>query len=336
MSKHINTMSGSVAMLSCFGLYDDVIGRITDFLVGTKKQNKMKFQLSIQQLVVERGTMDFYKTLEIIREKQDEIVLWSMNRRIWYQPSDSLLSSKEWSSVLLKEWPNLQNTEIFQTILLDKLQRRFEQFLNVFPEIFDKPVLDYSDFNRLDCNVFNGLLWKNGYDIHRQQPMFPIPTPYNLKHLLSCLRDRNKRCRFYIWELDELTHPILDKIHDFPDLEFQSYKHKCHSQLREYFVKKEQILKRSQEIQLIQKNKKFFVGWSHTYSPNTQIIITKLINKCLYFKIIKNGVETTEFRKVVKINEVSGVEFFKDMTVNIVRKDYHTCKLIFASDIVGL
>lgn len=336
MSKHTNTMTitGNVMMLRCFGLYDDVIGIITDFLVGTKKQNKDKFQESIQQFIVEGGSLGFYKSSIMIRDKQDEIVLWLLNRRIFYQPSDSVLPSKEWISVSLKEWPNLQNTEIFQTILLDKLQRRFEQFVSVFPEIFDKSNLDYSDVNRLDCNVFNGLLWNNGYDRHRQHPMFP--TPHNLKHFLLCLRDRKKKCRFYIWELEEMSHPILDKIHDFPDLELQSYKHKCHSQLREYFVKREKILKRRREIQLIQENKKFFVGWSHTYSLNTQIIITKLTNKCLYYKRIKNGVDTNEVRKVVKINEVSGVEFFNDITMHIVRQDYHTRNLIFASDIVCL
>lgn len=336
-------------ILKTYGLYDDVLSIIGDYLIGTKEKFKDTYSDTIQEMEAFEFSLyrihgyphtdiDYSQMVEslIIRSLRNyereclNFCEFHDDPEDEYSRNSVYDNLNSYSSRSLKEW--CENT-ITISIKFDILQRKLEKFLRIFPNILDKPKFTDTESKRIS-RLFGVKL----DDIY---------NTYQVKYFLTRLRNRDMEYRMYLNSFGGYEHKIFDTITNFPDITRQRFMYECLKELRETFKQRE----KKQRTEIIKKrmkeNTKFFSGWTHTYSikkdyidygykfllNNTVFTITRKTDKCIYYTKtdLDRGIEYQEKRKKIKIEDrpgiYHGVEYFTETNDPLDLR-------IYASDIV--
>lgn len=298
------------SILSGYGLYDDVLGIIDDYAVGTKDDFIPRYKDVLDEMKENDFVLEqikSYRSYEMFKNLVETILFRSVDG---YMTSDYIHEPPEdyWnerSCTPLCDW----NISLYENILLDKLQKKVEKFLKVFPHILYNKELSYIECKRL-TELF-------------KQPIHRLNfRTYDIQYLVSRLQKRDTKCRLYVDSLKYCSHVDLDKIENFPDLKLQFQLNQCHDELKSNYnqIRKVQLEKK-RKLRL-EQHKTFYVGWTYTCEiPFTQMKnvtfkITRVTPKCIYYTKTQNGIESDPKRKLIKItgdeNGFGGIQYFKE------------------------
>jgi len=304
-------MSVSVkSILSGYGLYDDVLGIIDDYAVGTKEDFKSRYtdvldEMKETDFVLEQITS--YRSYEMFRNVVETLLFRSVYEDATFGnmegcPDDYWI---ERSCIPLRDW----NLSLYENIMLNNLQKKLVKFLKVFPHILYNKELSF-----IDCTRLTELL---------KQPIrrFNFRT-HDIQYFVYRLQKRDTKCRLYFDCFSYTSHIEFDKMENFPDLKIQYLLNKCHYELKNnYNHKRKAQLEKKRKLRL-EKHKTFYVGWTYTCDiPFTQMKnvtfkITRVTTKCIYYTKTQNGIESDPKRKVIKINGdengFGGIQYFKE------------------------
>jgi len=307
-SKTQKTTTMSVkSILSGYGLYDDLIGIIDDYTVGTKEDFKQRYSDVLHEMTdtdfcLEQN-MPYHRSYGMFENVVESLLFRSVYEYTNYEnmygcPGDYW---NERSCIPLRDW----DLSLYDTILLDKLQKKIEKFIKVFPHIMNNKELSY-----VDCTRLTDLLKQ---PIHR----FHYRT-HDIQYFVYRLRNRDTKCRLYFDSISFYSHIEFDKIENFPELKIQFQLNQCLYELKNnYNAKRKKQLEKERELRL-EQHKKFFVGWKYIpYSlggTDITFTITRMTPRCIYYTKTQNGIESEPKRKLIKTTEgdngLGGIQYF--------------------------
>lgn len=328
MAMTVATATNASTILKTYGLYDDVLSIIGDYLIGTKDEFKDEYSVSIREM----KSLDFdlhricrfprvihnftYIVESLILRSLGNYECYDDEEEYEYWNNSDYDDLNSYSCDSLNQWG--ENT-IAMSIKFDIVQRKLEKFLKIFPNVLDKPTFTNTESRRI-----SRLVGVKVEDIYHT---------YQVKYFLTRLRNRDMEYRMYHSCFSGYDHIIFDTITNFPDITIQRFMYKCLEELRETFKQRE----KKQRTEIIKKrmkeNTKFFSGWTHTYLRkkdyidygynfllnNTVFTITRKTDKCIYYtktdldRVIEHQEEK---RKKIKIEDrpgiYHGVEYFTE------------------------
>ena len=287
------------SILSGYGLYDDVLGIIDDYAVGTKEDFKQRYSYVLDEMTENNFDLEqikSYRSYEMFKNLVETILFRSvdgyMTSDYIYEPPEDYWNER--SCTPLCDW----NISLYENILLDKLQKKVEKFLKVFPHIMHNKRLSYVDCTRL-TELLNQPIHRFSYRTH------------DIQYFISRLQNRETKYRLYFDSLSYQSHVEFDKMENFPDLKLQSQLNQCHYEIITNYTQK---IKKQE----LEQHKKFFVGWKYIlyFFGGTDITytITRMTPKCIYFTKTQNGIESEPKRKLIKTTEgdngLGGIQYF--------------------------
>lgn len=311
--KTMNTKS----ILEGYGLYDDILGIIDDYTVGPKEEFAQRYCNVLDEMEENEFDLELiksYKPYEMFENIVDTLLFRSVYEYSDGSPGDYWT---ERSCIPLREW----NMSLYENIMLDRLQKKVEKFLKVFPHI-----LHCKELSLVDCNRLTKLL---------KQPTHRLNfKTYNIQYFVARLQKRETNCRLYFDCFSYPSHIEFDKMENFPDLKIQFLLNQCHHELKTNYNEKIKAQQEKEKEIRMQQNKTFFVGWTYV-SPSIPSIqmnditfkITRVTPKCIYYTKTENGVESEPKRRIIKTtgpnNGIDGIQYFKENRHYDVRATYN-------------
>ena len=310
------------SILKGYGLYDDVIGIINDYAVGTKEDFRESYNHVLTELEV--NDFDLYQINECepsykgtYQDLVDTLLFRFVEDQFsQYDPNGTY--SSELISAPLCDW----NISLYESILLSKLQRKLEQFVKVFPHIMETATMSLVDSRRL-TDILKQPIYRDNYRTYHRT--------YGIQCFISRLRKRDTMCRLYFKLFSCGAHVELDRIANFPDLKIQFQLNQCHCELFNYRMEKAKKEKKKQKKLLLEQHKNFFVGWKaipySTGGADVTFTITRMTPKCIYYTKTMNGVESEPKRKLIKITEdengFEGIQYFQENRHRVIKATYN-------------